>query len=120
MKSMLRSGLLAGVIVGSLSLCAGFGTGCATAVPEIEARLTADNRAVVDGDSVPLARLPDRLRSAGARSGTLIKIQFEPGGGQPPFGEVARTLKAAGYPKFFFVGPRQARSGVAPAEPPAR
>ena len=120
MNAMLRKGLMAGLVALGLGAGLGVGSGCATAVPEIDAELTADNRAIVDGDVVPLARLPARLRSAGARPETLIRIRFAPGDGQPPFGEVSRLLQSSGYPKFFFVGPRQARSGAVGAAPVGR
>jgi hypothetical protein len=75
--------------------------------------LTNNNMFVVDGASVPLAKLTARLKSVGATPETAILVAVPDGTPQSTLNAVAGKLKSDGFGRMVFTKPRHATATVA-------
>ena len=107
----------------------GIQTGCASSraapggIREIDVALTSDQRVDVGGKVVTANRLPAALKSGGAGEDTVVKILFQPNQSKESFTQIVTILRQAGYPRVFFVSPKQVRTSAndgAKPSPPSR
>jgi biopolymer transport protein ExbD len=96
-------------------------TGKADAAPQgktAEITLTPDKQFKVGDDTVTLAKLPDKLRKAGADRTTQILIAIDPSTKQETLKAIAGKLRAAGFTRMMFTKPRHADAHIG-ADPQA-
>lgn len=78
----------------------------------IEATLTADKKFLVQGEETTLAKLPARLKSAGATRATTVRIAVEKNTPEVTMKAIMGKLRSEGYTRIVFTRPRHAESGV--------
>jgi hypothetical protein len=91
-------------------------TGCATQPAgdgdACHAQIAADGAAFVAGHGVERNRIAERLRSAGIRRDTAIRVAVSRDTPKSLLASVARELHAAGYGRVVFVTPRVATASA--------
>jgi hypothetical protein len=98
---LLRAGVLCSVFALNVAPSAR-----AEAPSRIEVTLTSDNQFQVLGEKVPLTKLPDRLKSAGATRETAVVIAVPKETPQSTLAAVSGKLRSAGFPRMAFSRPR--------------
>ena len=103
----------------------GCGTSSQSATRHMSISFAADNMFTVAGTKVPLAKLPAKLKSAGAAGNTEILISVGDDTPQATLNAIAGKLRAEGFGRIMFTKPRRAVSTVsgspgalAPSGPP--
>jgi biopolymer transport protein ExbD len=69
-----------------------------------------DQEFTIGGKTYPMEQLAQRLKSAGAKADSEIRVQIPRETPLPTLKNLTTTLMMAGYSKFFFVKPRHAES----------
>jgi len=69
-----------------------------------------DQTITFEEETVTIAKLPAKLKSAGATPSTIIRILTQKNTSQMTMKEVSRALASSGYRNFMFTMPRQAEA----------
>ena len=105
-----RAGRAVAVVAAAVTLAA---AGCAStrssgAPHTVHVEVSESGAVSLNGERLPLARLPRALKRQGARAETGIVIAIP---GNTPYGlmeDITETLATAGLPRVMFTKPRQA------------
>jgi len=100
-----------------LLICAG----CKSAGNRTSISITMlpDSRCTVAGRTIAPDRLDRALKSAGAGTGTRIRIALPDGASEDSIKQLARRLSSAGYRMIHFETPRKATAYIAPDKSPS-
>lgn len=77
-----------------------------------EITLTPDNQFKVGDDTVSLAKLPDKLKKAGADRSTQILISIDRATSQDTLKNIIGKLRSSGFTRIMFTKPRHADAHV--------
>ena len=78
----------------------------------IQVMVSIEQKITLEGKPVEPAKLPDRLKSMGAKPDTIIRILIQKNTPDKTLKDISRALASAGYRKFVFTQPKQAEVSV--------
>lgn len=96
------------------ALCLALIAGCTSTssqqkgVKSVDVTMTLRGSVLIDGNIVPLRRLPNALKSRGATSRTAIRIVVPDNVSEEAVRNISETLVSSGYPRMIFSKPLKA------------